>query len=53
MFGTREERVVSIPHILSMRSYSNTQSKYSKKGLLSKYDILPLFGLNVKSSKSF
>ena len=53
MFGTREENGISIPHVLSMRFYTDTQAKYAKKVLLSKHSILPLFGLNEKSSKSY
>ena len=53
MLGTRKKNGVSTPHLLSMRSYAHTQVKHAKKGLLSKHAILPLFGLNAKSNKSY
>ena len=43
MFWTREENIVSTPHILSMRSYADTQAKHDKRDFLSKHDILPPF----------
>ena len=53
MFGTREENRVSTPHVISMRSYAHAQAKYAKRDFLSKHVILPLLGLNTKSSKSY
>ena len=53
MFGIREENGVSTPHILSMRSYAHAQAKLARRDFLSKHVILPLLGLNAKSSKSY
>ena len=48
-----EDNGVSTPHVLSVRYYAHTQANHAKKVLLSKHSILPLFGLNEKSSKSY
>ena len=36
MFEKREENGVSTPHLLSMRSYAHTQTKYNKKDFFSR-----------------
>ena len=53
MFGKREENGLSTPHILGMGSYAHTQAKHANRNFLSKHVILPLLGLNAKSSKSY
>ena len=42
MFGTREEKEVSTPHVLSMRFYAHTQAKHANRDFLSNHVILSL-----------
>ena len=51
--GKKDENGVSTPYVLSVWSYAHTQEKYAKRDFWSSHALLPLYGLNANSSKSY